>query len=225
MNLQSRIRFELLNGISESQVLSGSFIIYAHSCRNGIYVGQSADPVKRWHEHINEANNIHSTYYNDPLKVAIRECGHEGFLHYIFAVANYENGARKKEAIAIKFYRAALNSRSEPIESYDFSNFKPIAGQVSTVVFLDKRLKSNDSGIRTDKDRKTVTAEVYMEFGRKRLRSVGCENFPSGLKVECSRDARSELEVGSKVKIKVADAEKRGTRYLVAANSAQIVKL
>jgi hypothetical protein len=224
MNLQRGIRFELLNGINEKKLLSSTFIIYAHSCRNGIYVGYSSDPVKRWHEHINEANNSCGSYFNDPLKVANRECGHENFQHYVLAAANYENGARRKEATAIQYYGANLNSRSEPIESYDTCDFKPIEGQIASVVFLDKRFKDSQSSVRSDKDRKTVTAIVYMEYGRKRLKSLECENFPAGLNIECSRESRSELEVGSRVKLKVAYAEKRRAKYLVAANSSQIYK-
>ena len=97
MSAPSRMRFVAINGISEAEVKTSEFVIYAHKCSKGMYVGMAKDPVRRWQEHVQEAHNKHSHQYNEQFKIAIRQYGNT-FEHYIVDVAKFENAARSKEA-------------------------------------------------------------------------------------------------------------------------------
>ena len=108
MSAPPRIRFEAINEITENEAKTSEYVIYAHKCSEGVYVGMAVDPVRRWQEHVQEASNKQSHHYDEQLKVAIRQCG-TAFKHYIVDIAKFEKAARRKEAAAIEYYRANLN--------------------------------------------------------------------------------------------------------------------
>lgn len=221
MSPQSRLKFELVNGVTESDISSNKYVIYAHSCSSGMYVGLSEDPVKRWQEHWSDAFNPHCENYTDKFRVAIRE-NQNNFHHYILQVDNTERSAKNKEAQAISYYSANLNIRDEV--NFEHSNFgyKPLNSQFSTAVFLEKKSSTGSWYSRGDESRSSVIAEVIFERGRKRLRSIGCKNFNAGLMVECSREERGRFEEGDLVIVEVALSTKHGKEYLVAAKYGRL---
>ena len=83
MNIAPELRFELVNGLSEKDVKSNQYVIYAHLCSGGIYVGLTQDPIKRWQEHVSDSQNQDSHNYDDKFREAIRRCGHNKFKHFI----------------------------------------------------------------------------------------------------------------------------------------------
>jgi predicted GIY-YIG superfamily endonuclease len=221
MQVPAELEFELLNGLSESDVKNAKYCIYAHSCPEGIYVGLSEDPVKRWQEHCSDAFNESCQNYTDNFRVAIRKY-QSNFKHYILQTANVEKSAKNKEAEAIRFYSAALNVKPETNSENSGFGYKPIVGQISRSVVLKKKGTEGAWYSRSDQDRKPVVAKVYTERSRKRLRSVSGSEFPSGLNVECSRKERERFNNGDLVKVNVALSEKNGKKYLVAAKTATL---
>lgn len=219
----SSIRFELANGISGRDLENAKFLIYAHVCFLGVYVGRAEDPVKRWQIHVQDSQNENSPYHLDPFKDAIRRCGHESFKHYIVAVAKFEKAAKSKEAAAIAYYGKNLNKRAEALgEDRDFG-FRPLEGQLTTSIVISKKSREGTTYGRQDGDRKTIEAEIYSEYGRKRVRSLENPHFPAGLNIECSRSSREQFNFGDVVRVNVALSEKDGRRYLVAAKTATFI--
>ncbi|WP_374972340.1 GIY-YIG nuclease family protein [Spongiibacter marinus] len=223
MSIPSKVRFELVNGLTEREVKSAAYFIYAHKCTAGTYVGMSQDPVKRWQEHVSDAFNSHSHNADDKFREAIRGF-RDTFKHYILAIATFEKAARNKEAAAIEFYSENLNMKAEAVSHRDYG-FKSIDSQISLPIVLEKKGKSGTSFSRQDSERIAVVAEVFEEFGRKRLKCIGGQPFEKGLLIECSREERAKLQVGDRVKVKVQISEKRGKKYLVAARSATLTKV
>lgn len=224
MNIPKCLRFELINGLSKSHLDSNPFKIYLHKCQDGVYVGVSEDPVRRWQEHWIDAHTQESPNYNDKIKRAIRKY-RDNFDHYIVAVSKFEKSSRNKEAEAIRYYEANLNVRPEVnLTNHDFG-YKPIDDQISLVVILEKNKIEGSHYSREDKSRIPVTAKVIFEGNRKRLISIDNPNFPSGLMIECSRSEREKFEVGDIVSINVALSEKNGKKYLAAAKTGTVIKI
>jgi hypothetical protein len=222
MNPPPKLRFTLINNLAEDEVKKSNYVVYALECPEGVYVGMSSDPVKRWQEHCADAFNKDSLHYNDELKAAIRKCGNT-FAHYIVAVASTEAAARSKEAAAIEYYGNRLNMIVETIRSGRDYGFSPIGKQIGRTVFLEKKGTTGAWHPRNDSQRKTVIAEIYMSGGKKRLRTINGQPFRAGLNIECSESERAKFNVGDKVRVNVAMSEKRGTEYLVAAKTASLV--
>lgn len=222
MNIPAKIRFKLINNITLNEVKKSAYVIYAHSCSEGVYVGMSSDPVKRWQEHYSDAFNKDSHHYNGKFRAAIRKCG-SNFTHYIVAIANSENDARNKEAAAIEYYGDQLNMIVE-INHGDLDyGFNSISNQIGQIVVLDKKESRGVFYSRDDSQRITVTGEIYFQEGRKRLRTITGQAFPSGMNIECPRDERARFNIGDKVRVNVALSTKRGTKYLVSAKTAKLV--
>jgi len=217
----SKMRFELLNSVIESDIKSNKYVIYAHVCNDGMYVGLSEDPVKRWQEHWSDAFNPSCENYSDKFRVAIRT-HQNNFKHYILQVANFEKSANNKEAEAIRFYSAALNMKPEVNSENNGFGYKPLKGQISKLIILEKKGSSGSWCARSDNQRKPVIAEVYTERNRKRLRSISGQEFPAGLKVECSREERAKYKNGDLVQVNVALSTKNGKQYLVAAKTGTL---
>ena len=223
MYLPSKLRFKAINNLSLEEINNSNYVIYSHVCSEGVYVGMSSDPVKRWQEHLSDAFNKDSQYYDDKFRVAIRTCG-SAFTHYIVAVAALEKAARNKEAAAIEFYGDRLNMREERNYSDQDYGFRPIDNQISLDVVLEKKRSKGTSSGRDDSDRKTIIGEIYTQYGRKRLRSIDGQAFPAGMNIECPRDERARFNNGDKVRVNVAMSEKpNGTKYLVSAKTAKLV--
>lgn len=222
MEMPSKIRFKVINKISQEQLLNSHYVIYGHQCSEGLYIGMTDDPVKRWNEHYKDAFNTESPYYNDTFKVAIRKHG-STFSQLIIAIANTEREAKIKEAAAIEYYKSQLNTKTERVDSERDFGFSSIESQLGYTIFLEKKKGSGAYSSRNDSQRKTVIGEIYEQEGRKRLRTISNQVFPEGMKIECSREERNRFNVGDKVRINVALSEKRGTKYLVAAKTAKLV--
>lgn len=222
MNIAAELRFELVNGISEKDVKDNQYVIYAHLCKEGIYVGMTQDPVKRWQEHVSDSLNQDSHNFDDKFREAIRRCGQNKFKHYILAVANFEKSAKNKEASAIKFYGKNLNMKIETESNSRDYGFRPLVSQIGVNIILKKKSREGAFYSRGDNSRKTITAEIYIEGGRKRLRSISGQVFPAGLNIECSRDERAKFNVGDKVRVNVALSEKKGKQYLVAGKTSML---
>ena len=223
MNVPSKIRFTLINGVKTEDVKNSKFLIYAHVCPSGTYIGVTNDPVKRWQEHCSDAFNKNSHNYDDQFRMEIRKYK-SNFNHYIIATANFEKTSRNKEASAIKFYEPELNMKKETETEKQNYYYKKIEGQIGIKYFLEKKGRSGTNYSREDKERVTVTGEIYTEFGRKRLRTVNGQKFPAGMNIECSRSERSRFDNGDRVRINVAESKKaNGTKYLVSAKTAKLI--
>lgn len=199
----SKIRFLLANGITESDVKNSQVFVYAHECNDGLYVGLTNDPVKRWQEHFSNAFNEGYRDHDDLFRQAIRAWRHN-FKHYILAVAKSENVGKVKEASAIQFYAPTLNMKIEKCSSDRDFGFRRIEGQICVPCTLSKKAKTKQGNTRSDKDRVTVVGIVYREMGRKRLKVIDGQPFPEGLKISCSKKELDKFEYGSKVQVKVS---------------------
>ncbi len=212
------LRFELLNAVAESEVRGAKFVIYAHVCPSGTYIGRANDPVGRWRAHCQEAENLHGTYHDDPFKKALRGW-RTHFKHYILATASSEAIAASKEAAAIRFYEPGLNARNEDAGERKEYGFKCIDGQLGRPVILQKKARSGgSSGV--SGSLKEITARVIFEYGRKRLVCIEGQPFSAGLMVNCSKKERERFSVGDLVVVSVASSE--DGRYLIAPATARI---
>ena len=220
----SKIRFLLANGITESAVKSSNFVVYGHECNDGLYIGFTNDPVKRWQEHYSNAFNKGYRDYDDLFRQAIRAWRHN-FKHYILAVAKSEDMAKIKEASAIQFYAPALNMKIEKCSSDRDFGFRRINGQIFVPSILSKKAKTKQGNARSDKDRVTVVGIVYRDLGRKRLKTIDGQPFPEGLKISCSKTELDKFEYGTKVKVKVSKMSREGTAFLKAATTALLTKV
>jgi hypothetical protein len=225
VSIPSNLRFELVNGIRKVDVESNKFKIYLHKCPDGIYVGVSDDPVRRWQEHCLSSSQEESPNYKEPLKKAIRKYG-QNFSHYIVAVAAFEKSSRNKEAEAINYYSANLNVRPEVSDGKNKPEYKPLESQIPIVMVLSKSGREGANYSRGDDQRKPVRAQVIFDSGRKRVVSVENNNFPKGLFIQCSRSEKNKLSVGDVVTVNVAVSKRAdGSKYLVAAKTATLVKV
>ena len=223
MQASSKLSFELLNKINADIVKNSKYIIYAHACPKGVYVGIATDPVERWQQHLNNAFNESSQYCNEKFKDAILAFGNN-FNHYIVAVSDFEKSAKNKEAAAIAFYSKQLNMRREINSGGRNYNFQPIGSHITQKIMLgkrDRRVSVSRSGC----ERKTVIAVICFESGRKRLRTISGQVFPQGLYIQCPKDERERFDVGDKVRVNVAMSEnsKKGRNYLIAASTTRLV--
>ena len=222
MELPTSVRFILINHLTESDVKNSAFTIYAHKCSDGVYVGMSKDPVERWQQHVSDAHHENNRNYDDNFRASIRRCGRR-FEHYIIAVAGFEKAAKRKEAAAIEFYGDRLNMKKEVIDNSIDYRFSPIGTQIGTTLILKKKTSRRVSNSIRDVDRETVIAEIYNEFGRRRLRVIEGQNFPKGMNIRCDNDERMRFEIGDKVKIKVAKVNKDGTDFLQAGKASFVL--
>ncbi|MCW5601376.1 GIY-YIG nuclease family protein [Nitrosomonas sp.] len=219
------MKFWLLNGVTDLDVTKNEYVIYGHYCKDGLYIGMTNDPVKRWQEHWSEAFNQHSRDYFHEFKAAIRENG-SNFDHLILQVADTQNSAKIKEAEAIYYYAPSLNMKAEFNFSNDDFGYRPIDKQISKHIFLATRRENFGTWYsRSDDDRIGVIAEIYYDKGRKRLRTVEGQYYPAGLNIECSRSEREKFKNGDLVKVDVALSVKNGTHYLVAAKTAVLTPI
>jgi len=219
MTINTKIKFFLVNGVSNKDVRNKKYVIYAHLCKSGVYVGVTNNPVKRWQEHVSDALNKDSHNYKDKFREAIRILGSNTFKHYILAVSNSLEDAKSKESSAIRYYGKNLNTRNEIVTNNEDYGFRSLQNQIGTSLLLDKKGRTGATYSRDDNARQTITAEIYIENGRKRVRSIQGQPFPAGLNVECLRSEREKYNSGDKVRINVALSEKKGTPYLVAGKS------
>jgi|GEM_PF-900525 len=216
-----KIRFLLVNGVSEQEAKAANYFIYAHVCHAGMYIGMSNDPVKRWQEHYSNAFNTGYRDYDDDFRKAIRGWK-QNFKHYILATANFETRARKLEASAIHFYPCNLNMRNEiESERIDY-NFRSLESQVVLPYILEKRGGSAQKNRMTDRDRVAVVGVVYKEFGRKRLKVIAGQAFPEGMNISCDKTELENFNYGDHVRIKVSETSRSGTKFLKAANTASL---
>ncbi len=225
MNLPPpKIRFLLVNGLTEDDLKNAKYYIYAHICRSGMYIGVSKDPVKRWQEHFSNAFNEGYRDHDDDFRVAIRGWNHS-FKHYILAVDSKEESAKKKEASAINFYPCNLNMKNELDDPKVKSIFRVIENQIPVPIILSKKKNKKQGDSKSDKDRINVVGIVYKEFGRKRLKTIDEQPFKKGMKISCSKKELDKFEFGSKVTIKVSKMNREGSDFLKAANTALITKV
>lgn len=221
MELPRKVRFTLINNLNEKEVKNSKYVIYAHACSDGVYVGMTSDPIKRWQEHISDAFNEGSRNYNDNFRIAIRRCG-RNFSHYILAVAGFEKAAKKIEAAAIQFYGDRLNMKNEVVEtiSSDSYRFSQIGKQIGQTITLEKKPTGKQSYARGDSERQSVIAEIYQEHGRKRLRVIEGQPFRKGMNIRCDTLERKKFKLGDKVRIKVAISKNGDTEFLDAAKTS-----
>ena len=172
MEIPPKLRFKLVNGVSESDIKDNKFVIYAHQCSKGIYIGRTDDPVRRWQEHVSHAFNKGSQYYDDNFREAIRLCGPNQFEHYILAVSSYEELAQNKEAAAIDYYGGTLNMRFETRNEHRDYAFRQLETQIGIGIVLEKKSREGAFYSRDDSARTTIIAEISMEYGRKRVRCI-----------------------------------------------------
>lgn len=220
--MSTEIRFYLANGLTPESVKNANYVIYAHKCLRGLYIGYTEDPVRRWKEHERSALQKDDRNYKNAFKEAIRAFP-QGFKHYILATASNETCAKKKESSAIKFYKPELNTKADYIASerdYDFRELE--SGILLSCVFKQKR-KVQENNSRSDRDRVTVDAIVYKQGDRKRLKTIRAEPFKRVMNIACNKSALDNVEAGTVVQVKVSETAERAQKgYLRAANSTFI---
>jgi predicted GIY-YIG superfamily endonuclease len=222
ITIPAKVRFLLLNGLTKESVNKAKYYIYAHKCISGTYVGMTTDPVKRLQQHFKEAFNDGSNYFNDEFKIAIRK-NRWDFKHYIVAIANTEEIAKSKEASAIGFYSDKLNMRIEKTHigrDYKFEEINEISGRA---MMLEKKTTKKPQNTKSDSDRKTVIGEIYMEQGRKRVRTIEGQHYPKGMNIGCPRDDRARFNIGDKVRVNVSLSKKGNKEFLRAANTTKLI--
>ncbi|GAA4650940.1 hypothetical protein GCM10023116_32230 [Kistimonas scapharcae] len=211
----------LINKLTAAQVRNASFVIYAHQCDGGVYVGFCNDVVTRWNTHFSDAFNVKSREYQSPFRCAIRKYDH--FRHFIIAVANTEEEARQIEAEAIREY-GTLNVRNEErCLTGRTCEFGPLSRVNDQMDIRSKRNINNES--RSDDDRQLALAKIVFHHGRKRLLSIKNEFFPAGLRVECPRPARDPFDEGDIVSFLAALSERKGKQYLVTSKQVRFEKV
>lgn len=224
ITIPAKVRFILLNGLTKESINKAKYYIYAHKCISGTYVGMTTDPVKRLQQHFKEAFNEGSNYYNDKFKVAIRT-NRNNFKHYIVAVAGSEEIAKNKECSAIQFYSENLNMRVEKSSGQRDYNFNKINDISGTSLVLDKNKSKQSENVKSNSDRSTVIGEIYLEQGRKRVKTIEGQAFPKGMNIACARDERAKFNVGDKVRVNVAitKGKVREKDFLRAANTSKLI--
>lgn len=219
--LTSNLNVILLNNVTLTNLRKDKYVIYLHECINGLYVGQSDDMVRRWRQHNEAAFNQNHRDHHQKFKIYIRNFG---FKHYIIATAKTESEALEKEADAIQFYHANLNSKNEKRSGKYTDSFKPLSLQLIALKTVIQQKGTTQSFAHTDNDRETIIAKIIFDKGRKRVISVSGP-FGPGLFVECAKSEREKFMAGDLVKIKVTKSNfKRGhNHYLIAAKTSLLI--
>jgi hypothetical protein len=204
----------------ESQVQNSPFVVYLLDFSSyGTYVGMSSDFMTRWDHHQNSAyNNNYTGTCNDSLKEAIKRCPAPNF--YVIALADSKEKASDLEALAIKFYEPTLNSQpeySQQVASYSFAKLNKLTKRIS----IESKRNHGNNYRNQDNDRDMCLCEVV--WNKSKLRVQVTEGVHKGLFVECSKAAREEHAIGTKVKVKAA--LKSTGKSLVAATSARLVAI
>lgn len=85
---------------------------------------------------------------------------------------------------------------------------------------LKEKSRSKNDNSKTDKDRVTVEAVVYLSGNRRRLKTVKPEPFDKVMNISCNKAALDDFEAGIIVQIKVAvTGGQVRSGYLKAANT------
>ncbi len=95
--MYTEVRFYLANSLTPDVVTNAKYVVYGHECAAGLYIGYTADPARRWQEHVRSASEKTDRNYNNSFKSAIRGFP-EGFKHFILAVASTERAAQSKRS-------------------------------------------------------------------------------------------------------------------------------
>ncbi|EHU4839648.1 hypothetical protein KY951_003124 [Vibrio parahaemolyticus] len=202
----------------ESQVQQSPYLVYLLELGSlGTYVGMTSDFMARWDHHQSSSYNANYTgTCNEDLKLAIKRCPAPKL--YIVALADTKDKANDLEALAIDFYKPSLNSQPEysaQRTSYSFAQLKNLSKRIS---IASKRSHGNNHHY-TDSERDMYTCE--MVWNRSKLRVQVVEGIHKGKFVECSKTARSEHAIGTRIKVK-AVLKSTGT-CLVAPKTARLL--
>ncbi|MFA0671605.1 GIY-YIG nuclease family protein [Vibrio splendidus] len=183
----------------KSQVQQSPYLVYLLELGSlGTYVGMTSDFMTRWDYHQSSAYNANYTgTCNENLRKAIKRCPAPKF--YIVALADTKEKADDLEALAIDFYKPSLNTQPEYSThktSYSFAQLKTLSKRISIV---SKRSHGNNHHY-TDSERDMYTCQ--MVWNKSKLRVQIVEGIHKGKYVECSKTARSEHALGTRVKVK-----------------------
>lgn len=223
--MYTEVRFYLANSLTLDVVTNAKYVVYGHECPAGLYIGFTADPARRWQEHVRSASEKTDRNYNNNFKSAIRRYL-EGFKHFILAVASTEKAAQLREAAAIQFYKPKLNTR-EPSASREYSYpFSALSSSIVSSCVMKPKTKKTELNVKSDSDRVTVEVIVFTEGDKKRLKTLKAAPFERVMNISCHKASLDEFPDGTVVKLKVAPAggPKRGT-YLKAAHTASISRV
>ncbi|MGK0271349.1 MAG: hypothetical protein ACI88H_002007 [Cocleimonas sp.] len=220
---QRSLKFKLANDVTEHEANNATYVVYAHRAKTGLYVGVTKDVILRWRGHTQTAFKEDHKDYSRPFALAIRK---NQFDHIILGTAKTLEIAEDMEAAAIDFYNPNYNARAQLRKFNTNYGFKLLDSQIMLSTIIKQPSRAGSDYSRCDRDRITITAEVYGTNSRKRLRPAVGEIFDSSLSIECSRSERDKLAIGDLVKIKVALTTKtNGSKHLVAAKTAALTKI
>lgn len=193
-----------------------------HECVDGLYIGYSTNPARRWEEHVKSAFEETDRNHHNSFKNAIR-AHPEGFKHFILAVASTDSIAQTKEAAAIRFYKPRLNTREPSALGEHHYTFRALNNTIVSSLVMRPRSQKKEQNTKSDSDRVTVEAIVSTQGERKRLKTLRVEPFEKIMNISCHKQPLDDFGDGTIVKLKVALAggEERGT-YLKAARTASI---
>ncbi|MDA0107810.1 GIY-YIG nuclease family protein [Vibrio sp. La 4.2.2] len=210
-----------VNGLIERDVRTAEYLVYLLDTDYGQYVGETKDLVTRWRFHNHSARKVGKDCgCNDNIKSALLRS--HLIRVYVVAVAKSKEEARAKEALAIQYYCASLNSRKETILPNVRAYFNSLE-RVSDIVSLTAKRNHGNNCKYADSDRETFVCRIVIEKNRKRVKC--CSGPFSGVYVECSRSERDRYSEGELVRIKAVLTTKRDKPYLVAAKTSPLVKV
>ncbi|APD93962.1 hypothetical protein BM523_08160 [Alteromonas mediterranea] len=223
--MYTEVRFYLANGLTPDVVTTAKYVVYGHECAVGLYIGYTADPARRWQEHVKSAFEETDRNHNNSFKKAIR-AHPQGFKHFILAVASTDNIAQTKEAAAIRFYKPGLNTRELSALGEHHYTFRALNNTIVSSLVIRPRSRKRELNTKSDSDRVTVEAIVFTQGERKRLKTLRAEPFNKIMNISCHKQSLDDFGDGTIVKLKVALAggEERGT-YLKAARTASITRV
>ena len=62
------VRFYLANGLTQNLVKNARYVVYGHECVDGLYIGYSIDPARRWEKHVKSAFEETDQNHNNCFK-------------------------------------------------------------------------------------------------------------------------------------------------------------
>lgn len=207
--------YTLYNSLTESDIQSAPYVIYAHLRGNDMYIGYSRDLQRQWLQQYNNALDPWYRHYDQPFETAIRTY-QDQFSHAILAVAEHGEQAKRKCTTAIEFYHPSLNGPHSPVKP--LGRFAKLTGQTPNTINLAASPTPSYEKLNR-RTSKLFQAHIIWHNNEKRVQVSGAQYFPAGLLVECNeRDLRA-FKVGDTVALKGYFSLSNGQPFVQATDS------
>lgn len=217
--MTTAMNFSLTNGLSGSTVSSAPYVIYAHRCLKGVYVGYSKDPAGRWSAHKQQAKDGQR---DDKFKQTILK----GFLfkHFILAVAKTEDEALAIEAACIHRYGSGdMNTAITRPDMTLVKKLEDINFRDGEYMPVSLKRRFNRSGSAMKNKKKALAKVIRRANGDVSFRSEANENFGAGMKVSCGKAYRKQFNDGDVVSFMAHQATNDEGPFLAAMNQVMTI--